>query len=67
MILRGILLPLNFQIVDIPWTSDMKQGYEHFMLKEIYEQKKVIQDTVYKYHAQAIIVPTHDGSYTVSS
>ena len=50
---KGDPLPLNYQIVDIPWTSDMKQGYEHFMLKEIYEQKKVIQDTVYKYHGQA--------------
>ena len=46
---KGNPLPLNYQIVDIPWSSDMKQGYEHFMLKEIYEQKKVIQDTVHKY------------------
>ena len=50
---KGNPLPLNYQIVDIPWSSDMKQGYEHFMLKEIYEQKKVIQDTVHKYHAQS--------------
>ncbi len=26
--------------------SAMKNGYEHFMLKEIYEQPKVIQDTI---------------------
>ncbi len=45
---KGNPLPLNFQIVDIPWTGDLKQGYEHFMLKEIHEQKRVIQDTVYK-------------------
>ncbi len=50
---KGNQLPLNFQIIDIPWTSDLKQGYEHFMLKEIYEQKKVIQDTVYKYRSFA--------------
>ncbi len=58
---KGNPLPLNYQIVDIPWTSDMKQGYEHFMLKEIYEQKKVIQDTVYKYRGQANQVPTMMG------
>ena len=58
---KGNPLPLHYQIVDIPWTSDMKQGYEHFMLKEIYEQKKVIQDTVYKYRGQANQVPTIMG------
>ena len=50
---RNLLPP--FQIIDIPWTADIKQGYEHFMLKEIYEQKKVIQDTVFKYHAKKIL------------
>ena len=50
---KGNPLPLNYQIVDIPWSADMKQGYEHFMLKEIYEQKKVVQDTVHKYHASS--------------
>ncbi len=48
----GKKLTPAFQIIDIPWTADVKQGYEHFMLKEIYEQKKVIQDTVFKYHCQ---------------
>lgn len=43
----------TYQIVDIPWVADMKQGFEHFMLKEIYEQKRVIQDTVHKYKAQS--------------
>ena len=54
--------PFTFKLVDIPWTADIKQGYEHFMLKEIYEQKKVIQDTVYKYHAQEGAVLAADGS-----
>lgn len=49
---NGAVLQPHFQIVDIPWNADMKHGYEHFMLKEIYEQKKVIQDTVSKYRAQ---------------
>lgn len=45
---QGNPLPLNFQIVDIPLSADLKNGYEHFMLKEIHEQERVIQDTVYK-------------------
>lgn len=28
------------------WLSEGKSGYEHYMLKEIYEQKRVIIDTV---------------------
>ncbi len=47
----GTELPVQFQLVNIPAASDMKQGFEHFMLKEIYDQKKVIQDTVHKYRA----------------
>ena len=53
---------LFYQIVDIPWTADMKQGYEHFMLKEIYEQKRVIQNTVNKYRAQSDTLAAH-GAY----
>jgi glutamine---fructose-6-phosphate transaminase (isomerizing) len=45
---KGNALPCTFQIIDIPWSADMKQGYEHYMLKEIHEQKRVIQDTVHK-------------------
>ncbi len=50
---QGTPLPVSFQIVTIPWTADLKGGHEHFMLKEIYEQKKVIQDTVHRNKAQA--------------
>lgn len=46
---KGASVPVVFQIVTIPWTADLKGGHEHFMLKEIYEQKKVIQDTVHNY------------------
>ncbi len=49
---QGNSLPAKYQIVDIPYTADLKKGYAHFMLKEIYDQKKVIQDTVFKYRAQ---------------
>lgn len=29
--------------------SAMKNGYDHFMLKEIYEQPRVVKDTIYEY------------------
>lgn len=43
---KGKPLPLSIQEVGYAWSAMGKQGYEHFMLKEIYEQKKVIHDTV---------------------
>ncbi|MFA6065841.1 MAG: glutamine--fructose-6-phosphate transaminase (isomerizing) [Candidatus Babeliaceae bacterium] len=32
--------------IDAMWIYQGKQGYEHFMLKEIYEQKKVLHSTI---------------------
>jgi glucosamine--fructose-6-phosphate aminotransferase (isomerizing) len=49
----GTALPVEFETVSIPAGTDLKQGFEHFMLKEIYDQKKVIQDTVRAYRASA--------------
>ncbi len=49
----GNKLSANFQIVEVPQVDDLKNGYEHYMLKEIYDQKKVIKDTVRNYRAQA--------------
>lgn len=34
------------QSVDPSWTDVSRDGFPHFMLKEIYEQKRVIHDTV---------------------
>lgn len=34
------------QEVDAAWSSGGKDGFQHYMLKEIYEQKRVIRDTV---------------------
>ena len=34
------------QEIDTSWIDNEKEGFEHFMLKEIYEQKCVIQKTV---------------------
>ncbi len=45
----GTALPLSVKEVNLQWNDDGKQGYEHYMLKEIYEQKRVVQDTVRGY------------------
>lgn len=42
----GKALPIVVQDVDSVWDDAHKQGHEHFMLKEIYEQKTAIHATV---------------------
>jgi len=41
-------LQLEGKIVTVNWTTEMaeKQGYNHFMLKEIYEQPEAVMDTL---------------------
>jgi glucosamine--fructose-6-phosphate aminotransferase (isomerizing) len=41
-------LPLEGKIITVDWTPAMaeKQGYAHFMLKEIYEQPQGVMDTL---------------------
>lgn len=43
---EGKKLSQNIQIVDAEWMVTEKEGHEHFMLKEIYEQKNAIFRTV---------------------
>ena len=43
---NGKKLDLAPQPLTIVWASGGKQGYEHYMLKEIYEQKRVMAATV---------------------
>jgi glutamine---fructose-6-phosphate transaminase (isomerizing) len=40
--------PVHFAAQEIRWTPEMaeKGGYRHFMLKEIHEQPRAIQDTI---------------------
>jgi glucosamine--fructose-6-phosphate aminotransferase (isomerizing) len=40
------------EIVEVDWTPSMaeKNGYDHFMLKEIYEQPRAIEDTLREWH-----------------
>ena len=42
----GRKLPQDIQTVDVCMDRCGKDGFEHYMLKEIYEQKRVIHDTV---------------------
>lgn len=41
-------LSLDDRVVEVDWTPSMaeKDGYRHFMLKEIYEQPAVVNDTL---------------------
>jgi len=45
----GKLLPLSLEKIAIEWLEGGKKGFEHYMLKEIYEQRHVIQQTVNAY------------------
>lgn len=36
----------HVQEIEVNWQSSQKMGYEHYMLKEIYEQKSAIYSTV---------------------
>lgn len=42
----GKSLTLPVQEIDASWSQVEKSGFEHFMLKEIYEQKRVVYDTL---------------------
>lgn len=43
---QGVAKPLFWQDISADWQDHHKNGHEHYMLKEIYEQKKAIQATV---------------------
>jgi glutamine---fructose-6-phosphate transaminase (isomerizing) len=42
----GKELPIKTQKLDLKFSAATKQGFEHFMLKEIYEQKKAIDKSI---------------------
>ena len=42
----GRRIEVPFITIDVSWCSEGKGSHEHYMLKEIYEQKKVLSDTV---------------------
>lgn len=43
-------LSRNFKMIDVMYKVNDKQGYEHYMLKEIYEQPSVIIEILNKYY-----------------
>lgn len=43
---HGNPLPVQTQDIQSSWVDHEKQGHEHFMLKEIYQQKNAIHQTV---------------------
>jgi glucosamine--fructose-6-phosphate aminotransferase (isomerizing) len=46
--LNDVERPLNKELIDIEWSIDAaeKEGYDHFMLKEIYEEPKAMRKTL---------------------
>lgn len=42
----GKIIIQKWEEVDFEFSSADKKGFEHYMLKEIYEQKRVIDDTI---------------------
>ncbi len=46
------------KVVDIDWTPEMaeKEGYDYFMLKEIYEQPRTVRDTMREWLDNPIIM-----------
>lgn len=48
---NGNPLPVQTQEVDVSWDLHEKQGHDHYMLKEIYEQKGAIHATIDFLHA----------------
>lgn len=50
----GSSIQTRVQEIDPRWGLVGKDGYEHFMLKEMYEQKRVIADTVAWCNSQGV-------------
>lgn len=55
----GNELNQSIEQIDISWSDDEKSGYEHYMLKEIYEQKKAIHETLSWYRANDSTIWQH--------
>lgn len=55
----GIVREPHWQPLKNDWIDVSKQQHAHFMLKEIYEQKVVIQQAVRAYQAQGIDLVQH--------
>lgn len=58
---KGKVLPLPIQEMPIDWHDYEKKGYEHYMLKEIYDQKNAIYATVSFLHSMSNQIWDHIG------
>jgi glucosamine--fructose-6-phosphate aminotransferase (isomerizing) len=58
---EGKLLSANVQVLDVPASAYQKFEHEHFMLKEIYEQPKVIRAAVAYYKSLGSDIWNHLG------
>ena len=47
----GNVLPITIQEITTQWSAFEKSGHEHYMLKEIYQQKTAIHDTITFLHS----------------
>jgi glucosamine--fructose-6-phosphate aminotransferase (isomerizing) len=52
----GKSLPVIHQKIDVVWNDQEKGQFEHFMLKEIYEQKSVIHSTIYSLQERSHLI-----------
>ena len=59
-------LPVSKKVQEVTWTAEAaeKNGYSHFMLKEIYEQPKAVHDTATIHVAKDGSVCFEDLSWT---
>ncbi len=59
--MRGVQKEKSFSIVD--WSPDAaeKSGYEHFMLKEIFEQPLAVENTIHSLFSKEISIGTPDN------
>ncbi|MHB9302534.1 glutamine--fructose-6-phosphate transaminase (isomerizing) [Thermofilum pendens] len=46
--LEGGVVDVNRRVIVVPWTAELarKEGFPHYMLKEIHEQPRVIAETI---------------------
>ncbi len=58
---EGNRLSIPAQVIDAQWVLSSKDGHEHYMLKEIYEQRGAIQRSVAEYRLLKQDVWEHIG------
>ncbi len=57
----GNSLPIEYQKLNLQITDTQKHGHEHYMLKEIYEQKNAIRATIKFYQDTSSSISKHMG------